>query len=185
MSPSTFLLPIVFLGALVVPFVSAAPAPTPVLVTVLAPVPETGINSAHILGVDAAGHTTYAIDQPVVQDSTLTLAVYTGTATLVAGSDYASETISASFSQSDLTFGIQGETFFTVSAGNLVYEDTGEDGKVATITTDAAQTSLLTMVLDVAPTSTAKTGSAMAVAGMSFSVLVAGAAAIGLLGMTI
>ncbi|KAJ7055616.1 hypothetical protein C8F01DRAFT_454690 [Mycena amicta] len=183
MSPSTFLLPIVFLGALVVPFVSAAPAPTPVLVTVLAPLPETTINSAHILGVDAAGHTTYAIDQPLVQDSTLTLAVFT--ATLVAGSDYASETISASYSQSGFAIGLQDQTFCTVSAGNLVCEDTGEDGKVATITTDAAQTSLLTMVLDVAPTSTAKTGSAMAVAGMSFSALVAGAAAIGLLGMTI
>nr|GAT61050.1 predicted protein [Mycena chlorophos] len=164
----------VLLSAVAIGYVSASPAPT--VVTVFAPIPEGTIRTASILGVDKDGHTTYAIDQPAVEGlsnglsttvthftATLvagsdyaseTLSISNGlsttvthfTATLVAGSDYASETLSISYS--DPNFNIQlvdgGEC--TISGNKAICND----GSASTLTTDAAfATASLTQVIDV------------------------------------
>ncbi|KAF7318084.1 hypothetical protein HMN09_00316300 [Mycena chlorophos] len=136
----------VLLSAVAIGYVSASPAPT--VVTVFAPIPEGTIRTASILGVDKDGHTTYAIDQPAVEglSNGLSTTVTHFTATLVAGSDYASETLSISYS--DPNFNIQlvdgGEC--TISGGKAICND----GSASTLTTDAAfATASLTQVIDV------------------------------------
>ncbi|KAF7301282.1 hypothetical protein MIND_00693100 [Mycena indigotica] len=119
-------------------------APMPALVTVIAPIPGAGqTGTATILGVDQAGHTTFAIAEPVV-DGSSTLTVLT--ATLVAGANFASETFSASFSQPGFAFDavLGGECTIT---GDIAVCNDGTE----TVTTDAAfVTASLTQVLDVA-----------------------------------
>ncbi|KAF7301286.1 hypothetical protein MIND_00693500 [Mycena indigotica] len=89
-----------------------APAPAPALTTVPAPFPL-GVKgaptpTASILGVDAAGHTTFAIAEPLVEGDANGVSSTVGmfTATLVAGADYASETFAASADGIELAFGI-------------------------------------------------------------------------------
>ncbi|KAJ7183684.1 hypothetical protein C8R46DRAFT_1209835 [Mycena filopes] len=101
-----------FLGTLLTTLGSlqASAAPAPALVTVAAPffnpISATDALPATILGVDAAGRTTYALNQDEVQDNIsykTTLAKITGT--LVAAADYASYTIAADVPGLAITLG--------------------------------------------------------------------------------
>ncbi|KAF7318061.1 hypothetical protein HMN09_00313800 [Mycena chlorophos] len=139
------------LSAVAFNYVSAVP--TPATITVLAPIPE-GTVTASILGVDKAGHTTYAIAEPLVEglSNGLSSTITTFTATLVAGSDYASETFSATYSDPDFQIGFNDGGECTISGSNAICND-----GTSTITTDAALvTANLTQVMDVVgPTPTA------------------------------
>ncbi|KAJ7055623.1 hypothetical protein C8F01DRAFT_1158781 [Mycena amicta] len=159
------------LSAVAITYVSASPA----LVTVLAPIPGGDQAGATILGVDKAGHTTYAIDEPVLEGLSggVSSTVTVFTATLVAGSDYASETLSMSFSDTGFQFDFVAGAECTLSADKAICNDGSE-----TITTDAAfVTANMTQVLDVVgPTPTSKTGAGVARTVLSVGALTVGAA---------
>ncbi|KAF7318057.1 hypothetical protein HMN09_00313400 [Mycena chlorophos] len=167
------------LSAVALSYVSAAP--TPATITVLAPIPE-GTVTANILGVDSAGHTTYAIEQPVIEglSNGLSSTVTTFTATLVAGSNYASETVSASYSAPGFQFVLVDGAECTITGDSAVCND-----GTTTITTDAAFVSAsLMQVMDVvsatatpAPTGAAASGKTSGAVGRS--VLGMGAVTVG------
>ncbi|KAF7296689.1 hypothetical protein HMN09_01077700 [Mycena chlorophos] len=148
--------PTILLSAVAIGYVSASPAPA--TITVLAPVPQGTIVTASILGVDQAGHTTYAIDQPIVEGlgNGVSTTVTHFTATLVAGSDYASETLSISYSDPNMKVKEVAGAECTLSGQKAICND----GSASTLTTDAAfVTASLTQVMDVVGASGSGSGS--------------------------
>ncbi|KAF7327156.1 hypothetical protein MKEN_00292400 [Mycena kentingensis (nom. inval.)] len=128
--------------------VSASPAK----MTVLAPIPG-DVASATIIGVDDAGHTTYVVDEPVIQGGqggkSTTATVFH--ATLVAGSDYASETLSMSYSAEGFNVKIDLGAECTISGDKAICK---EDGNTTTLDAAVLRQSL-TQVLDVATATSA------------------------------
>ncbi|KAJ7461626.1 hypothetical protein FB451DRAFT_1371323 [Mycena latifolia] len=134
------------LAALATQFATATPAPAPELVTVVnpnGPGPQETF-SASIVGVDKSnGRTTYAVAANDVEGSST---VALGTATLVAGSDYESFTISFSDASLAITEGFD----FTIQSGNAIA--TGLDDSSRPITTSIPTASVGGLVLDLPPT---------------------------------
>ncbi|KAJ7486561.1 hypothetical protein FB451DRAFT_1534466 [Mycena latifolia] len=132
-------------SALAAKFAAASPAPA--LITVVAPYGDTVTTlSAEVLGVDAAGRTTYALPQNEMQGTTV-LASATGT--LVEGADYISYTYELS---GDVAVTIGAECALT--GGNAVCSDATE--------TATLSGPLGSWVLDVAVTTGAGTGTGTA-----------------------
>ncbi|KAF7301285.1 hypothetical protein MIND_00693400 [Mycena indigotica] len=152
-------LPLFLFSALVLRAAAApAPAPAPALTTVLAPFPLDDNGAplmASILGVDGAGHTTFAIAEPVLQGKSSTVGVLT--ATLVAGSDYASATLPVGAPGFDLQFG--GACSF--GPGGKAACDDGNGG-TTTLDVAAVQSAIgsLSQVLDVVGPTPAPSGPA-------------------------
>ncbi|KAJ7155113.1 hypothetical protein C8R46DRAFT_1117017 [Mycena filopes] len=137
---SRFLLP----AALVIGLGNfASAAPTEATLTLPFFNAESTALPATILGVDAQGRTTYALNQDEMQGSS-TLAKITGT--LVAGADYASYTLSADVPGIEVEFG------FDCSLGNGAAVCTGLDESSAAATITAS--SLQPFIIDVLATAT-------------------------------
>ncbi|KAJ7090090.1 hypothetical protein C8R44DRAFT_892005 [Mycena epipterygia] len=159
---------ILALVALATQFAAAAPAPAPLFITVTAPFPppdnDTLPISASIVGVDAQGHTTYALQQPELQ-GTSTLASATGT--LVEGSDYVSYTYALDGEGIEITIGLD----FSISNGQGIATGLDESSHAATATIS----SLAAWVLDVPPTGSPggpqETGKANSARGIAAPVL--------------
>ncbi|KAJ7486448.1 hypothetical protein FB451DRAFT_1362846 [Mycena latifolia] len=134
----------------------AAALPSPELVTVAVPFGDDGSTSAitaHIIGVDSNGHTTYALEQNEMQGSSV-LASATGT--LVEGSDHVSYTYALDASGIAITIGVDCD----LKDGKAICSDATETATVS---------SLGSWVLDVVSTPAPSGSSATPTAGSSSS----------------
>ncbi|KAJ7155114.1 hypothetical protein C8R46DRAFT_1296348 [Mycena filopes] len=139
--PSRFLILttlVICLGSL------ASAAPTEATLTLPFFNPETAALPATILGVDAQGRTTYALNQDEMQGSS-TLAKVTGT--LVAAADYASYTLSADVPGIEIEFGFD----CALNSGAAVCTGLDESSVAATTTASSLQPIVIDVLATAAP----------------------------------
>ncbi|KAJ7486457.1 hypothetical protein FB451DRAFT_1167892 [Mycena latifolia] len=142
--------------------VVVAALPSPELVTVGAPFGDdsTTVLTAHVLGVDSNGRTTYALEQNAMQGSSV-LASATGT--LVEGSDHVSYTYALDGAGFAITLGVDCD----LKDGNAICSDGTETATISSLgsTTPTAGAS------SSAPTSTTTPNSSQKASTSVFGVL--------------
>ncbi|KAF8205593.1 hypothetical protein K438DRAFT_1964022 [Mycena galopus ATCC 62051] len=125
--------------------------PTPALITLPYPLlPQSSPAPAVILGVDSQGHTTYALEEDILElGASAPTTTFPATATLVAGTDHAFLTYSASADGLAIALGLDCE----FQSGNAICSGLDLSSQAQTTTIPfASQASGAPFVLDVVST---------------------------------